>query len=63
MAMTIDSESCTACGDCIPVCPTKSITAGKIYYKIDAGTCTECEGHGDSPLCADVCPSGSIAPL
>ena len=49
-------------GDCKPVCPTKSISSGKIYFKIDVGTCTECEGESDSPMCVDVCPSGCIVP-
>ncbi len=36
MAMKINPDECTACGDCKPVCPTKSISSGKIFYKIDA---------------------------
>ena len=36
MAMKIDPDMCTACGDCKPVCPTKSISSGKIFFKIDA---------------------------
>ncbi|MCE1240220.1 MAG: 4Fe-4S binding protein [Azonexaceae bacterium] len=62
MAMKIDSDMCTACGDCKPVCPTGAISSGKIFYKIDGGTCTECDGHADSPLCVDACPSGCISP-
>ena len=50
MAMKIDPDMCTACGDCKPVCPTKSISSGKIFYKIDAATCTECSGkYKDKP--------------
>ena len=55
MAMQIDSDTCTACGDCLPLCPTKSISAGKIFYKIDAATCTECEGEFDMPQCVNAC--------
>ena len=62
MARKIDPDMCTACGDCKPVCPTKSISSGKVYFKIDVGTCTECEGESDSPMCVDVCPSGCIVP-
>ena len=62
MAMKIVQAECTSCGDCVPVCPTKSISSGKIFFKIDVGTCTECEGHSDSPLCVDVCPSSCISP-
>jgi len=41
--------------DCEPVCPTKSITPFKGVYKIDAETCTECEGEFDMPQCLDAC--------
>jgi len=63
MAMTIDSDTCTACGDCKPICPTKSIKSGKVFFTIDAGTCNECDGENDSPMCVNVCPSGAINPL
>ena len=56
MAMKIDPDMCTACGDCKPVCPTKSISSGKIYFKIDVGTCTECEGDFKKPKCLSLCP-------
>ncbi len=62
MAMKIDPDTCTACGDCKPICPTKSISAGKIFFSINAGTCNECDGENDSPMCANVCPSGAIVP-
>ncbi len=63
MAMTIDPDTCTACGDCKPICPTKSIKSGKVFYTIDPATCTECAGENDSPMCVNVCPSGAIGPL
>ena len=47
MAMKIVRELCTACGDCEPICPTQSITPFKGVYKIDANTCSECEGDGE----------------
>lgn len=55
MAFKIVRDLCTACGDCEPVCPTQSITAWKGVYKIDASTCTECEGDHDIPQCVSVC--------
>jgi ferredoxin len=55
MALQIVRDVCTACGDCEPVCPTKSITPFKGVYKIDVDTCTECDGDFDLPQCLDVC--------
>jgi ferredoxin len=63
MAMTIDPDMCTACDDCRPICPTKAIKKGKVFFTIDAATCTECDGENDSPMCVNVCPSGCISPL
>ncbi|MBK1694062.1 ferredoxin [Chromatium weissei] len=66
MAMKIMRELCTACGDCEPVCPTQSIKPFKGVYKIDANTCSECEGEGEagSPQCADACmEDGCIVPV
>ena len=58
--VVLDKAAKTATVDI--VIDTKSISTGKIFFKIDVGTCTECEGHSDSPLCVDVCPSSCISP-
>jgi len=63
MAMTIDPDTCIACDDCRPVCPTKAVKAGPVVYTIKADKCTECEGHADEPQCVEVCEQGSISPL
>lgn len=57
MAMKIDRNICTSCGECATVCPTNSITPGKGAYQIDAATCTECEGEGQPgvPQCYEAC--------
>lgn len=55
MALSIERSVCTACGDCEPLCPTKSIVPFKGLYKINAETCTECEDESDMPKCLDVC--------
>ncbi|PWV59008.1 4Fe-4S dicluster domain-containing protein [Plasticicumulans acidivorans] len=56
MAMKIVAMECIACGDCKPVCPTKSISEKGGIFKIDKATCTECEGDFDEPKCVEVCP-------
>jgi ferredoxin len=58
MALKIVQAECTSCGDCVPVCPTKSITDKGGIFKINKDTCTECDGEHDSPACIDVCPAG-----
>lgn len=58
MAMKIIQAECTSCGDCKPVCPTQSITDKGGIYKINAETCTECDGESDTPKCLDACPAG-----
>ena len=63
MAMTIVGDDCTACGDCKPACPTKSILVSKGVYRIDARTCNECEDEGGDPQCIGVCPADCIIPL
>lgn len=65
MALKIVQAECTSCGDCKPVCPTKSITDKGGIFKINADTCTECEGEFDVPQCVEVCPGTDtcIVPL
>jgi ferredoxin len=58
MALKIIADECTACGDCKPACPSKSITEKGGVFRINAETCTECEGEADSPQCVAVCPGG-----
>ena len=35
MAMKITQAECTSCGDCVPVCPTKSIVEKGGIFKIN----------------------------
>ena len=64
MALYIVDAECISCGDCVPVCPTESITESKIVFVIDPKTCTECEGDHDEPQCVDICPvDNCILPL
>jgi NAD-dependent dihydropyrimidine dehydrogenase PreA subunit len=49
------SDTCSACGTCLPECPSEAISEGDIY-KIDPDKCIDCGA------CADVCPTESISP-
>ncbi len=51
MAYTI-SESCIACGACLPECPVEAISEGDIYV-IDESVCVDCGA------CNAVCPTGA----
>lgn len=56
MAYKINPDLCTSCDDCLPDCPTASISVKKGMYSINANECTECEGDFDKPQCVKVCP-------
>ena len=56
MAMKINPDLCTACGDCVDECPTASIISKKGVVSIQADSCTECEGEYKKPQCVKVCP-------
>jgi ferredoxin len=56
MAMKINTDLCTSCGDCEPECPTASISTKKGVTRIEADSCTECEGDFSKPQCVKVCP-------
>jgi Fe-S-cluster-containing hydrogenase component 2 len=56
MVMKIVAAECIACGDCLPECPTNSITEKSSIYKINKETCNECEGEYDEPKCVELCP-------
>lgn len=60
MAMKIDSDECTACGDCATACPNEAITSKSAWFVVNAEKCDECEAQ-DSPQCQEQCPSNCIA--
>ena len=54
----IDSELCTACGDCIDECPIEAIwyhPSGDYAIKCDL-----CKDVADTPQCVEMCPSDCL---
>ena len=48
------TDSCVACGACVPECPVEAIKEGDPIYIIDAGVGIDCGA------CASTCPSEAI---
>lgn len=48
-------DSCTGCGMCLSICPTKAISGGPgRYHVIDENLCIKCGA------CAKICPNSSV---
>lgn len=57
VAVSIDSDECTQCGECKTVCPTGSIRRQDGVYQVNPETCDECLDLGDDdPRCITACP-------
>ncbi len=57
MAVEINNEKCTGCGQCVDVCPVEAITMNDDKAKIDQETCIECGA------CVSECPNEAIEML
>ncbi|HUT86147.1 MAG TPA: 4Fe-4S binding protein [Elusimicrobiales bacterium] len=55
MAHIIDSEKCTNCGACEPVCPVQSISEQEEKRIINKDTCVDCGA------CISTCPVEAIS--
>ncbi len=55
------NQYCTACGDCLPICPNFAISEGRPIYRINPFFCTECVGYAEEPQCATACHVGAIS--
>ena len=54
MAVVVDVEKCTGCGDCVENCPTESIKLENDKAVVD-DDCIECG------VCIDECPNDAIS--
>ena len=54
MSVFVDSEKCTGCGICIPICTVQAISIKKNKAVIDDNRCIECL------QCIDECPANAI---
>ena len=54
MAVTVNNDTCTACGICADVCPTDVFDMEDVAIVARGADCTECG------ICVDDCPNGSI---
>ena len=54
MAVQIDIEKCTGCGNCIEICPVDAITLENEKAKVNKDECVECG------QCEDECSNGAI---
>lgn len=59
MSMKINSDECTACGDCASACKNHAITSKGAYFVVNADKCNECESEA-SQQCMDACPASCI---
>ena len=55
MAITINKETCTACGSCVDACPLELIEVGEFAVINDPDSCIECGA------CVDECPTEAIS--
>ena len=55
MAVTINTDECTACGACASVCPSEVLEIEDTCTLTDADECTECG------TCVDECPVEALS--
>lgn len=52
--LAFDSEKCSGCGDCVPVCPQAAITIAEGKASVNRSRCDDCG------TCTAVCPDGAL---
>lgn len=54
MAVKVDKEKCTGCGDCVECCPSEALKVESEKVEVDADACIDCG------VCVDECPSEAL---
>jgi NAD-dependent dihydropyrimidine dehydrogenase PreA subunit len=52
--VTVDTELCTGCGECVNACPAQMFRIENGKAVVNDDECLGCQG------CVSVCPSGAI---
>jgi NAD-dependent dihydropyrimidine dehydrogenase PreA subunit len=55
--VSIDSNKCNGCGNCVEVCPQGAITIDNDVAVVNQGLCVQCGA------CLEICPVGAIRQL
>ena len=55
MAVVVDLEKCTGCGNCEEACPTGAIKVVDGKAKVNEDDCVECGA------CVSECPTGALS--
>ena len=54
MALKIDIEMCSACGECVEACPSDALTLKNVDLTVDDDACSECGA------CESECQQGAL---
>ncbi|MBN1844372.1 MAG: 4Fe-4S binding protein [Sedimentisphaerales bacterium] len=55
MAVIVDLEKCTGCGNCVDTCPSEALSLDGEKVKIDEEACIDCGA------CVDECPVEALS--
>jgi ferredoxin len=55
MAVEINKEKCTGCGNCVDVCPVEALSIKNEKAFVDNDECIDCGA------CVNTCPEGAIS--
>ncbi len=55
MAVKVNVEKCTGCGDCTDACPSEALKVDNGKVSVNGDDCSDCAA------CVDVCPESSLS--